>query len=376
MNIAAIENEFYQNFAERGELGASLSIWRDGESVVELSHGWRDKKQEHEWDAQTLVPIYSATKGPASSVLLMLLDENGLTPESRVCQVWENFPNEQATFAEMMSHQCGLAALDKIAIVHDFDAVIDAIESQSPSWELGSAHGYHPRTFGFLLDKPVRILSGKSLGEMWRERVADRLDLDLWIGLPESEHHRMGTLYPGKSELAELKSRFYKEFNQPGTLVRKAFNSPKGLHGVHEMNTSKAWQAELPAMSGVSTAAALAEFYQACIGEIDLFSDDVRGWMQGSQVMGRDLVLCTPTHFSCGFQKDPLGVNGEKIRSHYGSSVTSFGHPGAGGSHAFGDPDSGLSFAYTMNQMDLSVLPGVKSLNIINALFAEVAHPS
>ncbi len=370
MNIKAIESEFNRNFTERGELGASLSVWKDGEPVVELSQGWCDKKQERAWDAHTLVPIYSATKGPASAVLLMLLDENGLTPESRVSQVWENFPNEQATFAELMSHQCGLAALDGTASVYDFDAVIEVIENQSPNWELGVAHGYHPRTFGFLLDKPVRMLAGKSLGEIWRERVADPLDLDLWIGLPESEHHRVATLYPGKADKAELESGFYKEFNQLGSLVKRAFGSPKGLHGVHEMNTAKAWQAALPAMGGVSTADALAKFYQACIGNIECFSDDVRGWMQESQIMGEDLILCTPTHFSCGFQKDPLHADGRKMRRHYGPCENAFGHPGAGGSHAFGDPQNGISFAYTMNQMDLAVLPGAKSLNLIDALYS------
>ena len=370
MNIDSIEKEFYRNFAERGELGASLSVWKDGEPVVLLSHGWCDKSQQRPWDKHTIVPIYSATKGPAVSVLLMLLDENGLTPESRVCQVWGNFPNEQATFAELMSHQCGLAALDEQASIYEYDSVIKVIEDQSPNWELGDAHGYHPRTFGFLLDESVRMLAGKSLGEVWREKIAEPLDLDLWIGLPESEHHRVATLYPGKADKAELESGFYKEFNEPGSIVRKAFSSPKGLHGVHEMNTPKAWQAALPAMGGVATADALAQFYQACIGQIECFSDDVREWMQTSQIMGDDLVLCTPTHFTCGFQKDPLDGSGHKMRHHYGPSKEAFGHPGAGGSHAYGDPENGISFAYTMNQMDLAVLPGAKSLNMISSLYS------
>ena len=367
MDLLKIENEFQRNFTLRGELGASLSIWQHGEQIVNLAQGWCDKGREKVWDDQTLVSVYSATKGPASSVLLMLLDENGLTPETRVCQVWEDFPDQQATFAELMSHQCGLAALDKEASVFDFDAVIAAIEDQSANWDLGSGHGYHPRTFGFLLDKPVRELTGKSLGEVWRERIAAPLKLDLWIGLPEEEHGRVATLYPGKADKDELQSGFYKEFNKSGTVVRKAFGSPKGLHGVHEMNTAKAWQAGLPAMGGVATASALAKFYQACIGQIECFSEDVREWMKATQVMGDDLVLCTPTHFTCGFQKDPMHL-GQKIRFHYGASECAFGHPGAGGSHAFGDPKSGISFAYTMNQMDLAVLPGAKSLSIIEAL--------
>ncbi len=369
MNIQEVEQQFSKNFTEHGELGASLSVWKNGEQILQLSQGWCDKEKQRAWGAESMVPVYSATKGPAASVLLMLLDENGLTPESRVYQVWSGFPNKQATFAELMSHQCGLAALDETVSVFDFDGVIDAIEKQEPNWQLGDGYGYHPRTFGFLLDKPVRMLTGKSISELWRERIADPLGIDLWITLPESEHSRVATLYPGKASKEELESGFYKEFNQSGTLVRKAFSSPKGLQGVHEMNTAKAWEAGLPAMGGVATADGLAKFYQACIGQLELFSDDVLRWMCESQVMGDDKILCTPTHFSCGFQKDPIDASGNKLRMHYGPSVNAFGHPGAGGSHAFGDPDSGVSFGYTMNQMDLAVLPGAKSLRLIDKLF-------
>jgi len=322
MDRLAIESVFEENFTQYGELGASVSVWKDGEEILSLSKGWCEKEQNREWNKDTLIPIYSATKGPASATLLMLLEENGLTPESRVCQVWNDFPNDQATFAEMMSHQCGLTALDLQANVFDYNSVIEAIEAQEPNWELGDGHGYHPRTYGFLLDECVRLLTGERLGKVWQDRIASELDLELFIGLPESEFGRVAQLYPGKMDKAELESGFYKEFNQANTLVRKAFNSPKGLNGVHEMNTPDAWQSGLPAMGGVSTASALAAFYQAAIGKIDFFSDDVLEWMQESQIMGDDLVLITPTHFTCGFQKDPLDARGNKMRMNYGTSLS------------------------------------------------------
>lgn len=369
-NLDALYEVFMENFSKHGEIGATVSVWKDGTEVLSMWKGWMDKSETKAWEGNTMVPFYSATKGPASATLLMLLDENGLTPESRVIQVWRDFPNDQATFAELMSHQCGLAALDESASVYDYEAVISAIENQEPNWELGAGHGYHPRTYGFLLDELCRLLTGKRIGEMWREKIAEPLELDLWIGLPESEFGRVATLYPGKMDKTELESGFYKEFHQSGSLVKRAFSSPKGLHAVHEMNTPEAWQSALPAMGGVGTAQALAKFYQAAIGAIPFFSDDVLSWMKQSQVMGDDKVLMTPTHFSCGFQKDPLDENDEKMRNHYGDSLEAFGHPGAGGSHAFGDPESGISFAYTMNQMDLAVLPGAKSLNMIKTLYS------
>lgn len=368
MDRSAIEQIFKENFHQYGELGASVSVWQHGEEILSLAEGWCERERVRSWNRDTLVPVYSATKGPASVTLLMLLEENGLSPESRVRQVWDKFPNEKATFAEMMSHQCGLAALDQAESVFDYRAVISAIEGQTPYWELGDGHGYHPRTYGFLLDECVRVLTGSTLGEVWRTRIAEKLDLDLFIGLPGEEFNRVAKLYPGKMDKSELESGFYKEFNQPGTLTKKAFSSPRGLNAVHEMNSEKAWQSALPAMGGVATASALAKFYQAAIGAIDFFESDVLEWMQETQSMGDDKVLITPTHFTNGFQKDPLDVAGNKIRNNYGRSRSAFGHPGAGGSHAFGDPESGVSFAYTMNQMDLSVLPGVKSSRMISTI--------
>ncbi|MFC4990868.1 serine hydrolase, partial [Rubritalea tangerina] len=112
--------------------------------------------------------------------------------------------------------------------VFEYEAVIAAIEAQEPNWDLGDGHGYHPRTFGFIVEEPVRLLSGKRLGEVFRERIAEPLGLELWIGLPESEFGRVATLYPGKTDKSDLESGFYKAFNQQGTLVRQAFSSRGG----------------------------------------------------------------------------------------------------------------------------------------------------
>jgi CubicO group peptidase (beta-lactamase class C family) len=368
MDLDAVKLAFRKNFEEHGELGASVSIWKEGVEVLNLADGWCAREQTNPWKSSTIVPFYSATKALSSATLLMLLEENGLSPGDLVCRVWPDFPNSSATFSELLSHQCGLAALDQKSSVFNHQQVIAAIEAQKPNWDLGVGHGYHPRTFGFLVDEPVRLLTGKPLGEVFHERIAEPLGLELWIGLPESEFGRVATLYPGKMDKNDLASGFYKEFNQSGTLVRRAFSSPSGLQGVHEMNTPKAWQAGLPAMGGVGTAQSLAKFYQVAIGAIPFFSDDVLEWMRTPVVTGDDRILMTPTRFSCGFQLDPLDENGDKIRHNYGKGMRAFGHPGAGGSHAFGDPDTGISYAYIMNQMDLSVLPGPKSTGIIEAL--------
>lgn len=359
---------FERNFAERGELGASVSVWQQGREVASLSSGWCTRDQTQRWTEQTLVPFYSMTKGLASATLLVLMHELGVDPEDEVRSVWPGFPIAGGTIAEMLSHQLGLAALDEVAEVWDHEAVVASIEKQSPNWPQGEGHGYHPRTFGFLLEEMVRRLSGKRLGEVWREKIGQPLRLDAWIGLPQSEFHRVATLYPGKMDKGDLGSGFYRELHRSGSLVSRSFFSPRGLHSVREMNEMRARQAGLPAMGGIGTASAVAKFYQAACGAIPFFDQEVQSWMRSMQSCGDDRILRTRTAFSCGFQMDPLDQNGEKERFHYGPSPRAFGHPGAGGSHAFADPDSELSFAYVMNQMELSPLPGPKSLDMVNAL--------
>ena len=359
---------FERNFTERGELGASVSVWRGGKEIASLAAGWCEREQERPWTAETLVPFYSLTKGLASATLLLLMDEQGVTPEDEVRSVWEGFPVADGTIGQMMSHQLGLAALDEVAEVWDHEAVIASIEKQSPNWPKGEGHGYHPRTYGFLLEEMVRCLSGRTLGEVWRTDIADHLDLDAWIGLPEGEFDRVAKLYPGKMDKTDLESGFYHELHTKGSLVSRAFFSPRGLHSVREMNEMRAHQAGLPAMGGIGTASAVAKFYQAACGAIPFFSPQVHRWMKTMRSCGHDRILQERTAFSCGYQMDPLNALAEKERCHYGTSKRGFGHPGAGGSHAFADPDSGLSFAYVMNQLELSPLPGVKTLDLVAAL--------
>lgn len=362
---------FERNFRERGEIGASISIWWNGVEILSAGEGWCEKEQTRPWTTDTLVPVYSATKGLSAATLLMALDEHGLTPETAVRKVWEEFPVADATFAHLLSHQCGLAALDRKADLLNHEEVVAAIEAQAPLWPLGEGHGYHPRTFGSLVDEPVRRLTGKTLGQYWRSEIAEPLELDFWIGLPESEWPRVAKLYPGKAAASDLTDGFYKEFNTDGTLTRRAFGSPRGLQAVHEMNHPTPWAAGLPAMGGIGTASALAKFYQAAIGAMSgPLPTSVREALAQPRSTCFDKVLLKPTTFTCGCQRDPLDETGRKLRSLYGSSLRAFGHPGAGGSHAFGDPETGISFAYVMNQMEMSVMPGLKCTDMVDALFS------
>ena len=369
MDFNGIGSYFQENFSNRGELGASVSIWRNGQEVLEISGGWRDRERTSTWCKQTLAPVYSATKGPASATLLHALDQHGLTMHTPIGEVWPAFPLPAASFAELLSHQCGLAALDEAADVFDHAAVIAAVEKQKPEWMPGEGHGYHPRTFGFLLDDCVRRLDGRSLGEVWNEDIAAPAGIDFWIGLPEREWGRVATLVPGRAKASAFEQGFYEAFNTPGSLTRGAFSSPRGLHAIADMNSPKAWAAGLPAMGGVGSASGLAKFYQLAIGAMPgPFSERVMKSLGELQSSAEDKVLLRETAFTCGCQKDPVDSGGNKKRFLYGKSTAAFGHPGAGGSHGFGDPASGLSFAYVMNQMELSVMPGERCTGLVDRL--------
>lgn len=372
-SLGGVIEVFERNFRDRGELGASVSVWWRGEEILRLGHGWCEREQLRTWTPDTLVPVYSATKVPAAATLLLALERHGLDEDTPVREVWPGFPVERATFGDVLSHQCGLAALDQRADVFTHADVVAAVEAQEPAWRPGDGHGYHPRTFSVLLEEPVRRLTGISLGAFWHREIAAPLGLDFWIGLPESEWPRVARLYPGKVGKDELVDAFYKHMTTSGTYTRRAFSSPHGLHAIHEMNEPRAWAAGLPAMGGVGTASALAKFYQVAIGAIaSPLSPGIRHALATARSVAEDRVLLRPTVFTCGAQMDPVDGCGHKIRHIYGPAHCAFGHPGAGGSHGMADPRSGVSFAYVMNQMNLSVMPGDKCVEMVDALFAEM----
>ncbi len=368
-----IEPLFRENFETRGELGAAVSIWQHGEPVLDLHGGFRDAHRESPWQADTLVLFWSATKGLGAACLLHALQEHKIALGRRVAEFWPEFAEagkDQVTLAQLLSHSAGLCALDVRADVLDYNAVINALEQQTPLWPPGIAHGYHARTFGFLLDELVRRISQKSIAEYWRKVFAEPLQLDVWIGLPESESSRVATIYPAKAGRAPEPAKFYRELAIPGTLQRETFTSPHGLHAVSAMNSASNHAQSIVSFGGIGSASSLAKFYAmlanggALAGQ-HFFNSETLAWMTTSLVDGLDRVFQIPTAFSAGFMKDPQGV----ARRIFGPAPKAFGHPGAGGSHAFADPENGIAFAYVMNQMEQSLLPNEKSLLLVDALY-------
>jgi len=365
---------FRENFEKFGELGAAVSIWQNGKPIVDLCSGFCDARHEKPWGADTLVLIWSATKGMGSACVLHVLQEHRIGIDRCVAEFWPEFAQagkEKITLSQLLSHQAGLCALDVQVDILDYGAVIRALEVQKPLWLPGTAHGYHARTFGFLLDELVRRIAGKTLSRYWREVFAEPLGLDLWIGLPEEQNPRVATVYAAKSGRPAEPKKFYSDLTTPGTLARKTFTSPYGLNSISGMNAPAIRAQPIVSFGGIGSASALAKFYSilASGGKLDgqtFFSDETIAWMTTTLTDGTDRVFQIPTAFSAGFMKDPRNA----VRRMFGPSPNAFGHPGAGGSHAFADPENRISFAYVMNQMEQSLLPNEKSLRLVDEVYA------
>ena len=368
-----LEPLFGDNFEQFDELGAAVSVWQEGEPIVDLYGGFRDARREKPWMPDTPVLVWSATKGIGSACLLHVLQEHQIDIHRRVAEFWPEFAQadkEKIALAQLLSHQAGLCALDRRVDVLDYGAVIHALEAQQPLWSPGTAHGYHARTFGFLVDELVRRIAGKTLSDYWQENFARPLSLDFWIGLPEKENPRVATMYAAKAGKSPEPKQFYADLITPGTLARKTFISPYGLHAITEMNNVSVRAQPIVSFGGIGSASSLAKFYAMLAngGKSDgqtFFSGTTIKWMTTTLADGIDLVFQIPTAFSAGLMKDPQNA----ARRMFGPSQKSFGHPGAGGSHAFADPENKIAFAYVMNQMEQSLLPNEKSLRLVDAIY-------
>ncbi len=364
---------FQENFDKRGELGAAVSVWQNGKPIVDLYGGFRDAGREKPWTADTVVLVWSATKGIGSACVLHALQQRKIELNRRVAEFWPEFgqaDKDKITLGQLLSHQAGLCALDQRIDVLDYDGVIRALEAQAPLWPPGTAHGYHARTFGFLLDELMRRITGKTLSDYWREILARPLELDFWIGLPEEQNSRVATIYAAKSGKPPEPAQFYRDLVTPGTLARKTFTSPYGLNVIRKMNDPHIRAQSIVSFGGIGSASALVKFYSMLAngGELNgqsFFSQETIERMTTTLSDRKDRVFQIPTAFSAGFMKDSR----DAARRLFGPSATSFGHPGAGGSHAFADPENKIAFAYMMNQMEQSVLPNEKALRLVNATY-------
>ncbi len=359
----AVRTAFEQNFARRGEIGASVVVYRDGERVVDLHGGTADRRGERAWDRSTLQILFSATKGLVAACFLHLWDQHRYDLDQPVAALWPGFGvrgKERVTIRQVLNHTSGLVAIDRPVSLEDLEGwssgrdpepVRRALEAQRPLWEPGTSQGYQAVSFGLYAGEIFRRLAGHSLSEHLAS-IAGPLGAEVWLGLPEHLEDRVAELFPparhrslGAIFSLGVEGRITRRFLRPGTPVRRAVANPAALGpgSVSTYGTRVVRSLALPWASAVGTAEGLARIY-AALASGRLVSTEALDRVRHPQSWGWDRVLCKPIGFALGFVKEEPTL--------YSPNPASFGHPGAGGALGFADPDEGLGFAYTMNRMD------------------------
>jgi CubicO group peptidase (beta-lactamase class C family) len=366
---------FAQNFDERGEVGAAVSVFLDGQPVVDLWGGLADPTSGAPWKEETLVLVYSATKGVTAVGANLLIQRGKLDPEAPVATLWPEFAangKDAITVGQVLSHQAGLPYVEGDYTLEEslsWTPIVDALAAQAPIWEPGTKHGYHMRTFGWLVGEIIRRADAqhRTAGTFWRDEIADALGIDFWIGLPEVLESRVAQLVPPRTDLREVLRAFGDDL-----LLARVFSNPGGHFNYDQMwNSRRLHAAELPSSNGIGSARGLARLYASCVGEVDgrrTLQPDTVDRATEKRACGKDQVLMTDTCFGLGFM----------LGSSFGAAnpPRAFGHAGAGGSLAFADPDTGLAFGYVMNDLRFDPRGDPRSEELVRAAYRALAPGS
>ena len=366
---------FAANFDERGEVGAAMCVYLDGDPVVDLWGGLADATLGVPWSEDTLVLVYSATKGVTAVCASLLVQRGDLDPEAPVASVWPEFaPNGKGavTVGQVLSHQAGLPYVEGDFTLEEslsWQPMVDALAAQAPIWEPGTKHGYHMRTYGWLAGEIIRRADPqhRSVGTLLRDEIGEPLGVDFWIGLPESLEPRVARLVPPRTDLRKALSALGDDL-----LLTRVFSNPGGHFNYDDMwNTRPLHAAELPSSNGIGNARGLARLYASCIGEVDgrrtLEAETVARATE-ERASGKDEVLLVEQSYGFGFM----------LGRAFGAAnpPDAFGHAGAGGSLAFADPDTGIAFGYVMNDLRFDPSGDPRSEELVRAVYRVVERCS
>jgi CubicO group peptidase (beta-lactamase class C family) len=354
--FASVKEAFTRNFDDQPEVGAAVAVTIAGQLVVDVWAGFADRERTRPWERDTIVNVFSTTKGIVTVCALRLVEQGKLDPDAPVAQYWPEFAaagKEKITVAQLMSHQAGLPAIDAILPLdqsYAWEPLVTALAAQKPWWEPGTRGGYHAITFGHLVGELVRRISGKSVGAYWRDEFATPLGLDFHIGFGPELDARCADMIPAGLPDLIPDHPLTKAFMDPTSMTFKAFTiTPLAMVNPVYMNGREWRAAEIPAGNGHSDARSLAALYGALAtdgtlnGQAVLKPETVKRATE-QQVHAEDAVLFFPMRFGLGFlldipefQVSPTGAL--------------FGHAGMGGSFGYADPDAGFGVGYVMNRM-------------------------
>lgn len=373
--FSRVREVFAELACREAAYGSAVCVIVEGRKVVDLFAGTASRRQARPWRDETLVNVYSATKGVSAMCVHTLVDRGLLELSRPVARYWPEFAAHgkgEVTIAQLLSHQAGLAAVAEplpAEARYDWPRMIAALERSSPEPPPGQGHAYHAQTFGFLLGELVRRVTGGTLGRYLREEIAGPRGIDFWIGLGPEHDDRVAHVTrplglkppPGQPDL----TRVFQE--ESGSLSARAFGNPQPEPGA--VNTRAFRAAELPGSNGHGHARALAQLYAAAVSAWGppLLSPTALSACFEPLVDGEDLVLRLPTRFSAGFlcKSDAPGSE-----FGHGSGPHTFGHPGMGGSLGCADPAAALGFGYVTNCASASIVIDTRPSVLLDACYA------
>lgn len=358
-----VRDAFLANFDEDQELGARFSVVIDGEPALDLMAGFADRDRTRDFGPDTLTPVFSTTKAVTALMIARLVGQGRLAYDQPVAALWPEFAaagKAAITVEQCLSHQDGLAAFTEPmdpAAWFDWEAIVARIAAMTPLWPPGTASGYHPVTYGYIAGEIFRRADGRTIGRALREDIAEPLGLDLWIGLPVSEHGRVAEMrrpnaMPDLGPLDPVKTAAF----------LKPWSSPGG-------RDTTLWRTvEIPSANGHFTAESLALLMSALacdgrIGDAAVLAPGVAAEAARERIFGPDKVLPFELSWAAGLLRNPPNMI-------YGPSPTSFGHYGWGGSCVMADPALRLSAAYVMNRQSRSLIGDPRAVRLLEALYA------
>ena len=370
----AVGDAFAENFTQRRELGGACCVYYRGEKVVDLWGGVRNQATGEPWQEDTMVVVYSTTKGLATMTLALAHSRGWLDYEKRVATYWPEFAQngkETITVRQLLAHQAGLFALDEKvdrSVVADLDRLAAILARQKPAWTPGTRQAYHAITLGYYENELLRRIDPghRSLGQFFQDEIATPLGLDFYIRLPESiPESRLATI--ARPSLFEMVRGFGFRFSLQAFNPRS--NITRALVGSmlpHDPKRIYARNLEVPAGGGVGTARALAHAYGVFASggrelalrseTLDLLSAPAIPATRGFH----DECMKADARFSLGFMKPGPGWA-------FGSA-RAFGMPGSGGSLGFADPEAGIGYGYVTGRMGTALTGDPRDVALRNAV--------
>jgi CubicO group peptidase (beta-lactamase class C family) len=375
-----VRTEFERNFAERGEIGAAVAAYVRGEKVVDLWGGHRTPDRDLPWNEDTMVIVFSTTKGLSAMTLAVANARGWLDYDAPVARYWPEFAQNgkaDVTIRQLLGHEAGLVFVPEqltVEKLRDLDYLAWLLARQTPEWPPGTRHGYHAMSIGFYMQEIIRRVdpAHRSLGRFFHDEIARPLGLDFYVGLPrEIPNERlaeMKTLSPARA-IAAIRTTpldLIPKVLWPWSLLRKSLafvNLP--------WNERSSLEVEVPAGNGVGTARAIARAYSAFAeggAELGLTPETLsRISALPDFPRPKDEILKLPAYYSLGYLRPGPSVA-------FGSSPRAFGHPGAGGSFAFADPDAHVGYAYVMNKMDFYLMDDPREKALRDALYRAIGR--